>query len=121
MATELETQIEDGVAVITVSGDLVVGPDVGILHQHVKTLVGDDVVEVVIDFSSVNWFGSAMLGVLAACYTTLQNVGGHMRLTGVSDKVKQILEVTRLGNVFDTFHSISEAKESLKMPGVVAK
>jgi len=114
MSTTIREEIYDDVAVLVVIGNLVAGPDVAVLHDHVKKLVGSGVVRVVVDFSAVSWFGSAMLGVLAASYTTVQNAGGGVRLIGVTEKVAQIMDVTRLSDVFEILPTLDDAMISLR-------
>ncbi|MBT3601606.1 MAG: STAS domain-containing protein [Candidatus Latescibacteria bacterium] len=114
MSTSIREEIYDDVAVLVVIGNLVAGPDVVVLHDHVKKLVGNGVIRVVVDFSAVSWFGSAMLGVLAASYSTIVTAGGGVRLIGVTAKVAQIMDVTRLSDVFETLPTLDVAMASLR-------
>jgi anti-sigma B factor antagonist len=106
MGTSLKEEVHEDVIVLSVEGNLVAGPDVVVLHECIKKWVADGIVRVVVDFSQVSWFGSSMLGVLAASYTTFQNAGGGVRLIGVSEKVAQIMAVTRLSDVFETLPTL---------------
>lgn len=114
MSIGLQEEIFEDVVIFSVEGKLVVGPEVVVLHDRIKNMVGNGVVRVVVDFSNVSWFGSAMLGVLAASYTTLQTAGGGIRIVGASQKVKEIMDVTRLSDVFETMSNIEEAVASLR-------
>ena len=96
------------------AGVVMNGPDVAMLHEHIKGLVKDGVTRVVIDLSRVRWFGSAMLSAMMASLWTLRNAGGDLRLTGVAGKVESIMQVTRLAGVFRTLESVDQAVTSFR-------
>ena len=112
MNMEIREEIKDGVAVITVVGELIAGAEVSAFHARIKELAQQGIIHIVVDFEGVKWFGSAMLGVLAASYATLQSVDGDICLTGVNEKVDSILRVTRLGTIFTCFDTKEEAISS---------
>ena len=110
----IEEEIRNDVAILTVTGALMSGPDVAPFHEHIKRLVKDGITRVVVDFSKVKWFGSAMLGVMIASLTTLRNAGGDMRLTGITEKIDSILMVTQLAGIFRTLDSVDRAVASFQ-------
>ena len=110
----IKEDIRGKVAVLTVSGSLMSGPEVAPFHDHVKSLAKDGITWVVVDFSKVKWFGSSMLGVLTASLTTLLNEGGDLRLTGITKKIDSILMVTQLAGIFRTFDTVDRALASFK-------
>ena len=81
-------------------------------QEQIRRLIEDGLTSVVVDFSQVKWFGSAMLGVLIASLTTLRSAGGDLRLTGITKKIDSILMVTQLARIFQTLDSVEEAIES---------
>ena len=109
---KISEKMHDSVAVLTLSGELMSGPEVAPFQDHVKKLANDGVHNVVVDFSKVRWFGSAMLGVLTASLTTLRGEGGDLRLTGVTKKIESILMVTQLANIFKALDSVDAAVAS---------
>lgn len=111
---KIAEEIREDVAVLSVSGALMSGPEVSEFHEHIKRLVKDGVVKVVADFSKVKWFGSSMLGVMTAGLTTLKNEGGDLRLTGVTKKIESILMVTQLASIFRTVDTVDRAVASFK-------
>ncbi len=108
----IHEEIRDDVAVLRVSGALMSGPDVAPFHDHVKRLIKDGMTRVVVDFSKVKWFGSAMLGVLIASLTTIRNAEGDLRLTGITEKIDSILMVTQLAGIFRTLDTVDRAVAS---------
>ena len=110
----IKEEIRGDVAVLTVSGSLMSGPEVGPFHDHIKKLVNDGLSQVVVDFSKVKWFGSAMLGVITAALTTTRSAGGDVRLTGITKKIESILIVTRLASIFRIIETVDRAVASYK-------
>lgn len=109
---KISEEIRGDVAVLTVTGALMSGPEVAPFQDHIKKLIRDGIRNVVVDFSNVKWFGSSMLGVLTASLTTLRHAGGDLRLTGVTKKIESILMVTRLANIFRTMETVDRAVAS---------
>lgn len=113
---EILEEMRDGVAVLTVSGAMNNGPEVAGLHEWVRRLVDDGTTRIVVDFTQTDWFGSAMLGVMAASTTTLWKLGGDMRLAGANDRIKRILELSRMDAIFQCMDSVDLAVESFRRP-----
>jgi anti-sigma B factor antagonist len=109
---KINEEIRGDVAILSVTGALMSGPEVAEFHDHVKRLVKDGVVNLVADFAKVKWFGSSMLGVMTASLTTVRNAGGDIRLTGITKKIESILMVTQLAGIFRTLDSVDRSVAS---------
>jgi len=110
----IDEQIREGVAVLSVSKVLTTELDVAPFCDRVKGLVQDDIRKVVVDFSQVRWFGSAMLGALIVSLTTLRNAGGDLRLAGLTERMDSILAVTHLAGIFRTLDTVDRAVASFE-------
>lgn len=106
---KIKEKIEGDVAVLSVAGNMMGGPDTMDLHEKVKSLSADGVKRVVIDLKGVKWMNSSGLGVLMACMTTLNNSGGKLKLSSVTEKVKSLLIITQLMRIFDTYENAERA------------
>lgn len=109
---KIKEKIEGDVAILMVSGNMMGGPETMALHEKVKSLVADGIKKVVIDLKDVKWMNSSGLGVLMACMTTMNNNGGKLRLSSVTEKVKSLLVITQLMRIFDTFENSERAVAS---------
>ena len=117
----IDESIQGSVGVLTIHGALMSGPEVSSFHDHVRRLILDGIPNVVVDFSNVKWFGSAMLGVLTASLSTTRNANGDLRLTGVTKKIESILMVTQLASIFKIIETVDRAVASFKTqssPGI---
>jgi len=106
--------LHDNIAVLSVSGKMMSGPETQKLHEHVSELVAKDVINIVVDLSKVKWLNSTGLGTLMSCFTTLVKKGGALKLSGVTEGVKSLLMLTQLITFFEHFDTPEEAVVSFK-------
>jgi anti-sigma B factor antagonist len=110
---KIKEKIENQVAILSLSGKMMGGPETTALHEHIRGLMGDGMKKVVIDLGGVKWINSSGLGVLMAAMTTLKNADGQMKLANVTEKVESLLMITQLMRIFDTYESVDRAVSSL--------
>lgn len=106
---KIKEKIENQVAVLSLSGKMMGGPETTALHDHIRGLMNDGISKVVIDLGGVKWINSSGLGVLMAAMTTLKNSEGQMKLANVTEKVESLLMITQLMRIFETYDSIDRA------------
>ncbi len=107
-------KIVDDVCVLMVKGKLMGGTETDECHNRVKEIVEQGVKKFVIDLSNVKWVNSRGLGMLMACYTSLKNANGEMKLSGVTKKVNSLLMMTKLNTIFDCYDNSERALGSYK-------
>ena len=105
----IKEEIRGNVAVLSVRGALMSGPDVAPFHEKIKSLIKDGVPNVVADFSAIKWFASPMLGVLTASLVSLRSEGGDLRLAGTAEKIISLMLVTEMNKIFKSFESTDDA------------
>lgn len=110
---KIKEKIESHVAILSLSGKMMGGPETTLLHDKVRGLINDKITKVVIDLKGVKWINSSGLGILMATHTTLKNAGGELKLANVTEKVESLLMITQLMRIFDTYESIDRALASL--------
>jgi anti-sigma B factor antagonist len=106
---KIKETIQGKVAVLAPSGNLMGGSDTQNLHDHVKSLIGDGISNVVIDLSKVKWMNSSGLGALIAAMTSLKNANGNLKLSNVTDKVNSLLMITQMIRIFETYTTADRA------------
>lgn len=100
------------VVVITLSGNVMGGPDGSQLHDTLHELKDEGKTNVVVDLSKVKFMNSSGLGMLISGLTTMRNAGGDLRLANVADRIESLLVITKLITVFKEYDSVEEAVES---------
>ena len=106
---KIKEKIDNQVAILTLTGKMMGGPETTALHDHIKGVMHDGIKKVVIDLGGVKWINSSGLGVLMAAMTTLKNADGQMKLANVTEKVESLLMITQLMRIFETYDSVDRA------------
>jgi anti-sigma B factor antagonist len=88
------------------------GPDAGAVKERLHQLIDEGKKKVVVDLSGVSWMNSSGLGILIGGLTTMRNAGGDLKLAGTTDKVQNLLMVTKLITIFESYDTIEEAVAS---------
>ena len=99
-SNHVSQRIQDGTAVVSISGDPITLTEVAPLGRKITNLVNTGARTVVVDLSQVNHVGAAMLGELATGLKTTRSAGGDLRLSGVSRRVRKVLAATGLSRFF---------------------
>jgi anti-sigma B factor antagonist len=108
-------EIMDGdIAILTLKGKMMGGPDMQELHDHIKGLMSDGVNKVVADLGRVKWLNSSGLGTLMGALTTLRNEGGDLKLAHTSDKINSLLMITKLMSIFETYDDVEDALKAFE-------
>ena len=110
---KIKEKIDNHVAILSLSGKMMGGPETTALHDHIRGLMNDGIKKVVIDLAGVKWINSSGLGVLMAVMTTLKNAEGQLKLANVTEKVESLLMITQLMRIFETYDSIDRAVSSM--------
>ncbi|HED10999.1 MAG TPA: anti-sigma factor antagonist [Caldithrix abyssi] len=105
----IDVKEQDGVVVIALSGKIMGGPEAGQLNDRINKYIDEHKVKIVIDLAGVEWMNSSGLGILIGTVTTLKNNDGQLILTHVSDRILNLLKITKLVSVFDIAENLEEA------------
>ena len=110
---KIKEKIENHVAILSLNGKMMGGPETTAVHDHIRGLVNDGINKVVIDLSGVKWINSSGLGVLMAVMTTLKSADGMMKLANITEKVESLLMITQLMRIFESYDSVERAVSSM--------
>ncbi len=73
----------------------------------------DSTPTLILDFTGVPYMDSAGLGVLVATYIAYKKSGQKIGLVGMNDRVRALLQMTKVGELFPTYPTLAQAEESL--------
>jgi len=102
-----------GVVLVHVTGTLTTNDTWGQLKETVAGLVREGDRNVVLNLSQLSFVDSSFIGELVACSLVVARAGGALRLASTSRRVSELLLVTRLGQIFESFETDAEAIASL--------
>jgi anti-sigma B factor antagonist len=108
----IKQNLKGDVMVLNLSGKIMGGPDHDKFQTEIKTLISAGHVDILLDLHKVSWVNSTGLGILVSAYHTLKKNGGQLKICQVSDRIDNILNVTQLKLVFETYDSCEEALAS---------
>ena len=111
MQLRMSTRTLGGALVVDCSGRLVFGEESASLRDTVKKLVAQSP-NVVLNLQEVNYIDSGGLGTLVSLYTTARNAGGAVKLARLSQRVGDLLQVTKLLTIFEVFDDEEKAAKS---------
>ena len=100
------------VMVLTIKWNLMGGSDTQELRDRIDELLDENVSEIVFDLGKVKWINSVGLGTLIACYTSVVNKNGSIRLARLTKKVKSIMIISQIIKVFKNYETVDEAVKS---------
>ncbi|MGB6386989.1 MAG: STAS domain-containing protein [Terriglobales bacterium] len=113
MQLRMSTRALEGVLVVDCSGRLVFGEESASLRDTVKNLLAQSP-KVVLNLREVNYIDSGGLGTLVSLYTTARNAGGAVKLASLSQRVGDLLQITKLLTIFEVFDDEASAARSFK-------
>jgi anti-sigma B factor antagonist len=109
---KIKKRPEGEIMVLDLSGKIMGGDDFDLFNNAIKDLVGEGHVDILLNLSGVKWINSTGLGLMVSAYTSLVKQGGRMKICEVSERIDNILHVTQLELVFETFDKEKDALDS---------
>jgi anti-sigma B factor antagonist len=113
MQLKLATRTKDGVLVVDCIGRIVFGDESLLIRETVKKAISENN-RIVLNLGEISYIDSGGLGTLVGLRTSAQNAGGTIKLTNLTRRVGDLLQVTKLLTVFDVYNSEAEAVESFR-------
>jgi anti-sigma B factor antagonist len=108
------------VTVLDLEGRIVLGQGSGELRNSIKELLAAGKDKILINLAGVNYIDSSGLGELVAAYGSVMNARGQVKLENVQTKVRDLLQITKLNSVFETFTEEAKAVSSFRAAAATA-
>ena len=102
----------DEVTILDLHGKILIGEGDDALREAVTKLVDGGVQKLLLNLGDVPYVDSAGLGEIVRCYTTVSRKGGKLKLINLTKKIQDLLAITKLLTVFETYDSEEEAVKS---------
>ena len=103
--------------ILDIDGKTIGGPDSEAFQETIQGILDQNKKHVLVNLEKVNWINSTGLGLIVSAYSTLVKNGGRMKACEVSDRIDNILHVTQLELLFETFDKEGEALGSFEAMG----
>lgn len=109
MSVKLTTRQVGDVTVIDATGRITLGEGASTFRDTVRDLASKGDKKILLNLSDVTYIDSSGIGELVSGFTTVTNHGGVLKLLGLSKRVKDLLQITKLYTVFEVFDDESTA------------
>src|ERR1035437_2066521 len=109
---QIEERTVGNVVVLDLKGKITLGEGDQLLKDKVNSLVNQGLRKIVLNIGGVPYIDSAGLGEVVHTYTTLSRQGGSLKLLNLTKRITDLLSITKLLTVFETFESENEAVQS---------
>ena len=111
---DIKERVVEGVSILDLSGKIVLGEGDVQVRDRIKDLLADGQRRILLNLSEVAYIDSAGLGGLISAYTTTKRESGQLKLVNLTKRIQDLLAITKLITVFETFDSEREALASFK-------
>lgn len=111
---KFKTSLHGGIPVVAIEGNLMGGPDASTLNDKLIELTDAEQKHVVVDLSGVNIINSSGLGMLIKGASTMKNAGGGLKIARASEKILELIKITKLTAILQTYNTVAEAAASFK-------
>lgn len=97
------------VLVLDLKGKILIGDGIDELRDAINTSISEKESKVLLNFGEVPYLDSTGLGEVVRSYTSIKKEGGSVKIVNLTNKVKDLLSVTKLLTVFETFEDEAKA------------
>ena len=109
---QIEQRAVGDVVVLDLKGRITMGEGDELLKDKVNSLVNQGHKKIVLNLAEVPYIDSAGLGEIVRTYTTVSRQGGSLKLLSLTKRITDLLSITKLLTVFETFDSENDAVRS---------
>lgn len=100
---------KDDVLILDLKGKILIGEGIEDLREVINAAVKEKETKILLNFADVPYLDSTGLGEVVRSYTTAKKEGGVVKIINLTNKVRDLLSVTKLITVFETFEEEDKA------------
>ena len=100
------------VTILDMDGKITIGEGSVALRSAVRRLIEENKKKILLNLANVGYVDSSGIGELVSSFTTVQREGGQLKLLKLTQKIRDLLGITKLLTVFDSYDDESEALNS---------
>lgn len=104
----------DDVVVLDLTGRITIGEGTLLIRARIQSLLGQGDLKFLLNLADVDYIDSSGLGEMVSTFTTVHNQGGALKLLGLTNRVRDLMQITKLLTVFDVYDDEAEAMKSFR-------
>ncbi len=117
MSLKLSARMADGVKIIDCNGRIVFGEEASQLRDTIKKDLAQNN-RIVLNLANVNYIDSGGIGTMVSLFTSARNAGGDIKLLHLTKRVGDLLQITKLITVFESY---DDGQKAVKAFGSAAR
>jgi anti-sigma B factor antagonist len=106
---KIEKRTNKNVVILDLKGKILIGDGIDELRAEINSLLQNKQTNILLNFKEVPYLDSTGLGEVVRSYTSVKNAGGTIKIVYLTNKVRDLLSVTKLITVFETFEEEEKA------------
>ena len=114
----VHNRVDDGVAVVTVTGDVDVATCAALRDSLLQVIAGENFRGLVVNLAGVSFIDSTGIGVLVGAWRRTKATDGDLALASPSRQAQSVLDATGLTKVLSIYRREEEAVQALAQPGM---
>ncbi len=111
---QIDERIVGEVIILDLKGKITLNEGDEVLKDKINSLIMQDKKRVLLNLAEVPYIDSAGLGEIVRTYTTVSRQGGQLKLVNLTKRITDLLMITKLLTVFETFDAEQDALKSYK-------
>ena len=112
MSAKLTVRQVGDVTVLDAAGRITLGEGASTFREKIRELISGGKKKILLNLGEVSYIDSSGIGEMVSGFTSVTNNGGQLKLVGLSKRVKDLLQITKLYTVFEAFDDEAEAVRS---------
>jgi len=100
------------VTILDLKGKITLNEGDEVLKDKINSLILQERKRILLNLEAVPYIDSAGLGEIVRTYTTVSRQGGQLKLVNLTKRITDLLSITKLLTVFETFETEPEALKS---------
>ena len=105
----ISTRLVDGIAILDLTGRITLGEGSVQLRDGVRFILDKGQKKIILNLAGITYMDSSGVGELVSAFTTVKNRGGELKLINLTEKIEDLMTITKLVTVFDIYDDEAKA------------
>ena len=116
MKITTSTRQAGNVTIVDISGRIELGEESAAVRDMISDLLSKGHKQILLNLGDVHYIDSSGLGALVSAFTSVRKQGGELKLLNLTNKVSDLMQITKLYTVFDIANDEASAVKSFGQP-----
>jgi len=109
---QIKERTVDGIVILDISGKILIGDGEVQIKRKLTQLLEQGHRRMIINLGEVPYMDSSGLGAIVRCFTAVRRAGGELKLINLTQRLLDLLTITKLTTVFETYDTEEQALQS---------